>query len=188
MNIIDIYVLTSSYDTALRNWIAISGSAGTEPIPPDSNQLLASFNYFSQFKMMTDQIIWHPVSYKLLFGAQADPTLQVTFKVVKTGGSTYSDNEVKSLVKTQIDDYFALANWDFGQSFFFTELATYIHMNLATIVGTVVIVPKNGQAVFGDLFEIICDPDEIFISCAQVSDIQIVASLSEAQLGISTNG
>ena len=135
--------------------------------------------------MMTDQIIWHPVSYKLLFGIQADPTMQVTFKVVKTGGSTYSDNEVKSLVITQINNYFALSNWDFGQSFFFTELATYIHVNLATIVGTVVILPKNGQAVFGDLFEITCDPDEIFISCAQVSDIQIVTSLSEAQLGIS---
>lgn len=188
MNIIDIYILTSSYDTALRNWISTAGATINEPTPPDSNQLLASFNYFSQFKMMTDQIIWHPVSYKLLFGAQADPTLQVIFKVVKTNGSTYSDNEVKSSVKTQIDNYFALKNWDFGQSFFFTELATYIHVNLATIVGTIVIVPKNGQAVFGDLFEITCNPDEIFISCAQVSDIQIVASLSEAQLGISSNG
>ena len=185
MNIIDIYILTSTYDTALRNWIATSGSVLTMPIPPDSNQLLTSFNYFNQFKMMTDQIIWHPVSYKLLFGIQADPTMQVTFKVVKTGGSTYSDNEVKSLVITQINNYFALSNWDFGQSFFFTELATYIHVNLATIVGTVVILPKNGQAVFGDLFEITCNPDEIFISCAQVSDIQIVTSLSEAQLGIS---
>jgi len=188
MNIIDIYILTSSYDTALRNWIATAGAPINEPIPPDSNQLLASFNYFSQFKMMTDQIIWHPVSYKLLFGAQADPTYQVIFKVVKTNGSTYSDNEVKSSIKTQIDKYFALSNWDFGQSFFFTELATYIHVNLATIVGTIVIVPKNGQAVFGDLFEITCNPDEIFISCAQVSDIQIVNSLSEAQLGISSNG
>jgi hypothetical protein len=185
MNIIDIYILTASYDTALRNWIATSGSPATLPIPPNSNELLTSFNYFSQFKMMTDQIVWHPVSYKLLFGVQADTTLQVIFKVVKTNGSTYSDNEVKSLVIKQINNYFALANWDFGQSFFFTELATYIHVNLATIVGSIVIVPKNGQGVFGDLFEIKCDPDEIFISCAQVSDIQIVANLSEAQLGIS---
>ena len=186
-NIIDIYVLTASYDSALRNWIATSGAAITKPIPPDSNELLASFNYFSQFKMMTDQIVWHPVSYKLLFGVQADTTLQVVFKVIKTGGTTYSDNEVKSLVNTQINNYFALTNWDFGQSFFFTELATFIHVNLATIVGSIVIVPKNGQGVFGDLFEIKCDPDEIFISCAQVSDIQIVANLSEAQLGISSN-
>jgi len=187
-NIIDMYILTSNYDTALRNWIMIGGNSSTEPTPPNTNELSATFSYFEQFKMMTDQIIWHPVSYKLLFGSQADPSLQVVFKVVKTYGSTYSDNEVKSLVKSQIDAYFALSNWDFGQSFYFTELATYIHLNLATIVASVVIVPKNAQAVFGDLFEIDCDPDEIFISCATVSDIQLVTSLSETQLGISSNG
>jgi hypothetical protein len=184
MNLIDIYVLTASYDTALRNWIVTNGSPDTLPVPPDSSQLRATFGYFEQFKMMTDQIIWHPVSYKLLFGAQADPSLQVIFKVIQTANSTLSANEVKSLVKTQIDNYFALNNWDFGQSFFFTELAAYIHYNLATVVGSVVIVPRNAQATFGDLFEIVCNPDEIFISCAQVSDIQIVSSLTEVQLGI----
>ena len=188
MNLIDIYVLTASYDTALRNWIITGGSADSQPVPPDSNQLRATFGYFEQFKMMTDQIIWHPVSYKLLFGAQANPSLQVVFKVVQTANSTLSANEVKSLVKQQIDDYFALSNWDFGQSFFFTELAAYIHYNLATVVGSVVIVPKNAQATFGDLFEISCDPDQIFISCAQVSDIQMVSSITEAQLGITSNG
>lgn len=187
MNIIDSYVLTASYDTALRNWIATNGSMDTMPQPPDTDQLRSTFSYFEQFKMMTDQMIWHPVKYKVLFGTQAEPEYQVIFKVVKTQGTTVGDNEVKSLVKQQIDDYFALQNWDFGQSFFFTELATYIHMNLATIVGSVVIVPKNGQAKFGDLFEIVAESDEIFISGAKVSDIQIVGSLTEAQLGI-TNG
>lgn len=186
-NIVDMYVLTASYDTALRNWISTNGSVSSMPVPPDSEQLRASFGYFEQFKMMTDQIIWHPVTYKVLFGSQAAPELQVIFKVVKTAGTTVGDNEVKSLVKQQIDAYFALANWDFGQSFFFTELATYIHINLATIVASVVIIPKSGQSKFGNLFEIVCDPDEIFISSAKVSDIQIVGSLTEAQLGI-TNG
>jgi hypothetical protein len=186
-NIVDIYVLTASYDTALRNWISTNGSSTMMPTPPDSEQLRSSFGYFEQFKMMTDQIIWHPVRYKVLFGTQADPELQVIFKVVKTAGTTVGDNEVKSLVKQQIDAYFALSNWDFGQSFFFTELATYIHVNLATIVASVVIVPKSGQSKFGNLFEIVCEPDEIFISSARVSDIQIVGNLTEAQLGI-TNG
>jgi hypothetical protein len=186
-NIVDIYILTASYDTALRNWISTNGSVLMMPTPPDSEQLRSSFGYFEQFKMMTDQIIWHPVRYKVLFGTQAVPELQVIFKVVKTSGTTVGDNEVKSLVKQQIDAYFALANWDFGQSFFFTELATYIHVNLATIVASVVIVPKSGQSKFGNLFEIVCEPDEIFISGAKVSDIQIVGNLTEAQLGI-TNG
>jgi hypothetical protein len=94
-----------------------------------------------------------------------------------------SDNEVKSLVIAQINQYFQLTNWDFGQSFFFTELAAYIHINLATVVGSIVISPINAQSKFGDLFEITCNPDEIFISCARVSDVQIVTGLTESTLG-----
>jgi len=184
MNIIDIYILTTSYDTALRNWIAIGGSADTEPLPPTISDLNSTFAYFEQYKMMTDQIVWHPVTYQLLFGAQADPEYQVIFKVVKVPGTSYSDNEVKSMVKDQIDTYFNLANWDFGQNFYFTEMSTFIQMNLATIVATIVMVPTSGSAKFGDLFEIIANPDEIFISCATVQNIVIVSSLTEAQLGI----
>ncbi len=120
-----------------------------------------------------------------MFGPQAAPEYQVIFKVVKVAGTTYSDNEVKSFVKSQIDAYFALTNWDFGQSFFFTEMATYIQVNLATIVASIVPVPVNGQARFGNLFEIVAQPNEIFISGATVNNIVIVASLTEAQLGLS---
>jgi len=187
MNVIDCFVLTSTYDTNMRNWIAINGSVDTKPLPPTTAELNSAFAYFEQFKMMTDQIIWHPVVYKLLFGAQAQSEYQVLFKVVKVPGTTSSDNEVKSQVKSQIDAYFSLSNWDFGQSFFFTEMSTYIQMNLATIVATIVMVPTSGSAKFGDLFEIIANPDEIFISCATVANIVIVGSLTEAQLGI-TNG
>jgi hypothetical protein len=187
MNIIDIFILTTTYNQDLRNWIATGGNSYTKPQPPSVETLNSTFAYFEQFKMMTDQIVWHPVTYKLLFGAQAQPEYQVLFKVVKVPGTSYSDNEVKSLVKSQIDTYFSLSNWDFGQSFFFTEMATFIQMNLATIVATIVMVPTSGSARFGDLFEIIADPDEIFISCAAVQNIVIVGSLTEAQLGI-TNG
>ena len=184
MNIIDMYVLTNNYDTALRNWITTNGSTATLPTPPTSQDIRTQFSYFESYKMMTDTIIWHPVQYKLLFGTQAAPELQVSFLVVKVAGSTISDNEVKSMVINQINNYFALSNWDFGQSFFFTELAAYIHIQLATIVGSVVISPKNAQSKFGDLFEITCDPNEIFISCARVSDVQIVTNLTETNLGI----
>lgn len=185
MNIIDMYVLTSAYDTDLRNWIATNGSTDAIPEPPTSAELKANFSDLEQYKQMTDQIVWHPVRYKVLFGSQAEPELQAKFKVVKTPGTTVTDNEIKSLVIQAINQYFGLANWDFGQSFFFTELAAYIHQQLATIVGSVVITPLNAQAKFGDLFEITCDADEIFISGARVSDVQIVPALTETILGIS---
>jgi hypothetical protein len=184
MNIIDMYVLTTAYDNDLRNWIATNGAIDQMPQPPSSAELTAAFNNLENFKQMTDQMVWHPVKYKVLFGSQAPQEYQTSFLVVKANGSTISDNEVKSLVIQAINAYFSISNWDFGASFFFTELAAYIHKTLATIVGSVVIVPLNAQAKFGDLFEIICDPDEIPISCARVTDIQIVASLSETVLGI----
>jgi hypothetical protein len=187
MNIIDTYVLTSTYDTDIRNWIATNGAPATQPAAPTAQQLREIFQTLEGYKTMTDQIIWHPVKYKIIFGSQAPSELQVRFKVVKAAGTTVTDNEVKSRVIAAVTAYFSLVNWDFGQSFFFTELAAYIHIELATVVATVVITPVNAQAQFGDLFEIKCAADEIFISCARVSDVDIVTDLTEMTLGI-TNG
>lgn len=184
-NIIDMYVLTSQYDTDLRNWISINGAAAIKPMPPTTDDLLTIFSGFDSYKMMSDQIIWHPVSYQLLFGQQADPAYQVRFKVVKAAGSLVSDSEVKARVIAEINAYFSLSNWDFGTSFFFTELAAYLHTKLATVIGSIVLVPLHGGSKFGDLFEITANADEIFISCARVSDIDIVQSLTESALGIS---
>lgn len=185
MNLIDMYVLTSAYDTDMRNWITTNGSMETMPMPPTSAELKATFSDLEQYKQMTDQMIWHPVSYKVLFGSQAESEYQARFKVVKTPGTTVTDNEVKSLVIQAVNNYFSLNFWDFGQSFFFTELAAYIHQQLATVVGSVVITPLNAQAKFGDLFEITCRADEIFISGARVTDVQIVPALTESVLGTS---
>lgn len=187
-NLIDMYVLTSSYDTALRNWINTNGPAETLPQPPTTEELRSLFGVFDSYKIMTDQIIWHPVKYRILFGQQADPAYQVRFKVVKAAGTTVSDTEVKTKIITSINEYFNLSNWDFGSSFFFTELAAYLHTQLATIIGSIVIVPLSGGSKFGDLFEITALPDEIFISSARVSDIDIVTALNENALGITTNG
>ena len=184
-NIIDMYVLISSYDTNLRNWISSNGSSTTIPTAPTSSELNSMFSSLDQYSSMSDQIVWHPVSYIILFGSQAAPEYQVNLLVVKTSGTTVTDNEVKSLVIQNINNYFDLSNWDFGQSFFFTELAAYIHQQMATIVGSIVILPLNSQAKFGDLFEINCNPDEIFISGAKVTDVQIVSALTDSILGIS---
>jgi hypothetical protein len=184
MNIVDIYVLTSTYDTDLRNWIATNAPASAEPQAPTSEQLRSVFSGLEAFKTMTDQIIWHPVKYKVIFGNQAPQELQVRFKVIKASGTTVTDNEVKSLVIGSINEYFSLINWDFGQSFFFTELAAYIHIRLAPVIASVVITPLNTQAQFGDLFEIKCQPDEIFISSARVTNVDIVQDFTNATLGI----
>ena len=140
------------------------------------------FQQFENYKMMTDQLVWHPVSYKLLFGQAADPVYQVVFKVIKVQGASITDSELKSRIIQNIDNYFSINYWDFGQSFYFTELSAYIHQQNPSLLASVVIVPLNANARFGDLFQITCDPDEIFISCAKVTDIQIVPSLTSTEL------
>ncbi len=63
---------------------------------------------------------------------QPDEELQATFKVVKNPKTNVSDAVIKTRVIAAINEFFALDNWDFGDSFYFTELAAYIHQQLST--------------------------------------------------------
>lgn len=181
-NIIDMFVLTSSYDANIRTWVTKGRPQDPKPQPPTPEDLRQTFQEFNRYKMMTDQMIWHPVTYKLLFGAQADTEVRAIFKVVRMAGISITDSELKSRVIQAVDAYFDIANWDFGQSFYFTELAAYIHQQMATLVSTVVIVPTNSTSQFGDLFEIQCEPDQLFLSAARVTDVQVVNNLTPAEL------
>ena len=56
-------------------------------------------------------------------------------------GTSISDNEIKTRVISAINTYFNIENWDFGDTFYFTELSSYIHPNVGnTIGGSIVIV------------------------------------------------
>lgn len=181
-NIIDIYMLTTDYDTAFRNWI-LTG-IGSKPIPPTSQSL--ENNYASKLdpiKTTSDQIIYQPVSYKVLFGKNADQNLQATFKVVKNSASVLSDNDIISRVVNGINNFFALTNWDFGKSFYFSELSTYIMNLLTPNITNFVIIPSTSG--FGNLYEISCQSNQIFISGATAADIQVISAATAAQLNIS---
>jgi len=132
--------------------------------------------------MVSDSMIWNSGTFKILFGTQAESELQATFKVVKALSSSISDNEVKTKVIQAIDTYFDIRNWDFGEKFFYTELAAFIHQQMSRIISSVVIVPTNANSQFGNLFEIIASPTELFLSTATVNNVQIVANLTEQNL------
>jgi hypothetical protein len=185
MNIIDIYVLTNNYDQLMRTWVRAGKPQDPQPQPPSPEDLRSQFAELDRFKMMTDQVVWHPIKYKLLFGAQAEPELRAVFKVVKIPNSSITDSEIKARVIQAVDDYFSIINWDFGQSFFFTELAAYIHQQMPTLISSVVIVPNSVGSQFGDLFEITSDPDQLFLSAARASDVQVVPNLNPNELRIS---
>lgn len=182
-NIIDLFVLTTAYDTAVRRWIA-SGATSNAPSPPSETDLLSAFSLYENYKMFSDNIVWRPVSYRYLFGAGADPALTSQFKVVVMPNATMSQGEIAAQIINLINAYFDSAYWDFGETFYFTELAAYIHMHLATQISSFVIVPTAPGVSFGADFEVHCRADELLISTAQVSDIIMINSNTATNLRI----
>jgi hypothetical protein len=182
-NIIDIYMLTTAYDTAFRMWL--KDTTQMEPQPPSTATLEETYSqYLEPIKSISDTIIYHPASYKILFGQSADLGLQATFRAVKNNTLPVSDNNLKTRIIQAIDEFFALEHWDFGDSFNFSELSTYIMNKMTPDITNFIIVAKNG-ATFGNLFEVSCQSSEIFVSGAQVSDIEIISSITPSQLTIS---
>jgi hypothetical protein len=185
-NIIDIYLLVRSYDESYRVYLA--GGTATEPVTPTSDALRTTFGTaLSSIKSISDDIIYHPVKYKVLFGAKADSKLQAVFKIVKNQNRSINDNDLKVRVITAINSFFDINNWDFGDRFYMGELTTYILNTVSPDLANIVIVPKQSNQSFGSLFEIQSRSDEILISAATVDDIEIVSAITASEIGASTN-
>ena len=182
-NIIDLYILERTYDNNFRIWLQ---DGGTKPTTSTSDQLRINYSStLNPVKSLSDQLIYHPVKYKILFGSNAEEQLQATFKVVKNAKTNVSDAIIKTRVIAAINDFFALDNWDFGDTFYFTELAAFIHNELAPDLQTCVIVPNQTGQSFGSLFQLDSAADEIFISGATVDDVSIITALGANQLAAS---
>jgi hypothetical protein len=176
-NIIDVFVLTKGYDTLFRQWV--DGAPINKPLPPSSAELYDVISpNLNLIKTISDEVIYHPISYKILFGTIADADLQASFKIVKNSSQVVSDNDIKVRAITAINQFFALDNWDFGDTFYFTELATYVTTQLSPDISNFVIVPRQTGLNFGSLFEIKAASDQLFINGATVNDIEIIPSIT----------
>jgi len=179
-NIVDIYLLERTYDTLYRIWLQ---DGGTAPNSSTADQLRINYSgTLEPKKSLSDQLVYHPVKYKVLFGTQSDEQLQATFKVVKNPSTNSSNAIIKTQVIQAVNEFFSLENFDFGDAFYFTELAAHVHNQLAPDLLTVVIVPNQSGQTFGSLFQISCAADEIFISGATVDDVTIISALGANQL------
>jgi len=180
-NIIDTYILSKSYDTQVKQYIA--GTTSVRPKPPSNDELFRSYgSEINKIKSISDEIIYHPVKYKILFGDKAAPDLQVRFKIVKNANIVINDNELKSDIIEAINKFFDIENWDFGETFYFQELSAYIINQLSPKLVSILIVPRQTTQSFGSLFEIKSEPDEIFASAAKVSDIETIDQLTATNL------
>jgi len=180
-NIIDTYILTKDYDTEFRNYL--NGVTDTKPLPMSSDALSLNFSSsINKIKSVTDEIVYHPAKYKILFGATADSYLQATFKLIKNSSISLNDNQIKSDVVFYINQFFSLENWDFGETFYMSELETYVIDKMAPNIVSLVLVSKDASQSFGSLYEIRCEDDEIFINGATVANIEIVEELNATKL------
>lgn len=183
-NIIDVYVLTKSYNEDYVAWKKKNNRLIPAPLTQTSEELRNSFSNLLSYKMMTDEVIFHPVKFKPLFGTLSDPEFQAQFKVVKNPKSKLTDSEIKAKVIGAIDTYFAPGNFGFGEIFYFTELAAYIHTVLNKDLNSVVIVPISQSSKFGTLFQIQPDRNEVVTSVAGVNDIIVINEITDSNIRI----
>ena len=181
-NIIDIYVVTQIYYTQYLNWIRDTTGTVPEPAQPTLQQLTNEYQGLDQYKMISDNVLVNSVSFKPLFGPKAAADLQATIKIIKAPNVVVSDSEVKNTVVSLMNTYFSIEAFDFGDTFYFSELAAYIHKNAGSIVSSVVLVPLDPQKYFGDLYEIRSAPNEIFVNAAGVENIQVISALTSTNL------
>lgn len=179
-NIHDAFILTQGYYSNVSDYV--KGFSSLEPTPPTPFDLRTSYGYLLKNKMLSDTVVFHPGKIKLLFGAKADQRLRARFKVVKSANASFSDERIKTEIVSVIDTYFDIKNWDFGDTFYATELISLIHQRLTTQIASVVIVPMYSVNSFGSLFTIDSGFDEVLQSAATINDVEIVDALTPVVL------
>lgn len=180
-NVIDSYVLTTQYDTMVKEW---KNTDRSKPFPEPElpSTLQDDFKSLDNFKMISDQIIWNNAKFTLLFGDNAKPENKATFKVVKIQNSGLTDNQIKQGVLNAIEEYFDLDNWDFGDTIYTSELVAYIHTKMLTSVAFVTILPEidssAGRKQPENRFQIRQEFNALPLNTASVNNIDIVTSAS----------
>ena len=180
-NIIDMYVLTEDYVRNVDEWIA-NGFGVVIPSSPNNFELRKIMEPIEDKAAIGDHVSYIPVKFKMLFGEYAEAENQAIFKVIPKKGTAYTDSEIKSSVAKKINEYFKLENWDFGDQFYFSELASYLHQELADYISSVIITPKFASNDFKNLLSISCEQHEVFLSVVTSKDVKIISSISDNEL------
>lgn len=180
-NLIDMIVLTNEYYRRLIEW-KDGGLVGKAPMRPTTEDLRNTFSHIEEYKSISDEITYTSGVVKFLFGEGARPELRARFKAIKIQDSNVTDNEIRTGVINAIEEYFNINNWEFGEKFYYTELAAYIHSRMSRSISSIVLVPTSNNSTFGDLFEIKAEPNEIFLSTATPLDVDIVTNYNDSNM------
>lgn len=178
-NIHDVFVIQRGYYTNYLNWL---DGVASQPVAPSPLQLRNDYQELLINSMLSDTVIFHPGKLRLIIGDKSIPELRAKILVVKNENSSLTDSQIKLQTKEIIKDFFDISYWEFGETFYFTELAAVIHKEMAKDINSVVLVPSNPNHFFGDLFQVNIQEDEIVQADIDVTDIDIVSSLNATRL------
>jgi hypothetical protein len=181
-NLIDFFIITKGYYLAVKQWL--SDPLAAVPIAPTSLDLRTTYGYLLNNAMISDTVVLHPGNIKILFGPKADPTLQASFLVIRSDQSLLTDNQIKTIIVTAIQNFFDISYWETGETFFATELIAMIHMMLPADISSVTLVPALPQSHYGNLFQIAAREDEVFYPDISVDNIQLVSRYTTTNLNI----
>lgn len=179
-NIIDMYIITRGFNNAMQQWLR--NQTTINPQRPTPFTLRTDYRELLENKMISDTVILHPGNIKIIFGSKASPELRGVIKVVRSQNRTMTSNQIKSAIVDITFEFFDINQWEFGETFYFTELATLIQTRLARAIDSVVLVPTLNTHTFGDLFQVFAREDEIIQPNLSVDDIEIVESLDPRTL------
>jgi hypothetical protein len=176
-NLIDVYVLTKSYARDYTAWVTDTVDIVNKPVEPTQFEISELLSDLENYKSVSDTMIFNNAKIKLILGSKADQSLQATIKIIKNPIANISDNDIKTSVISAINTFFDFSNWDFGETFYFSELSSYIHQTLSTIVSGVTITPKLSNST-SSLLQIAAEFDEIILGSVTANDIEIVQTFS----------
>ena len=181
-NIIDLYLVTQGYYNNYQNWIQDTTGTIPQPVQPTIEELQQAYGDLDSYKMISDSVILNSVTFVPLFGTKAATALQGTIKIVASPASVASSSQIVSACLAAMNQYFSINVWNFGDTFYMSELTAYLHVQLGTLISSVVLVPNNPNQTFGDLYEVQCQPNQIFVNGATSNDIVVISGLTPYNL------
>jgi len=179
-NIIDIFITSSGFYTGMQRWL--QGKTDIQPTPPTPLELRTTYATLLENKMISDTVVLQSGNFKILFGPKATPQLRSVFKIVRPTGTLLTDNQVKVRIVEVVRKFFDINDWEYGEKFYFTEMASAIHADIGPEIDSFVLVPLYANNRFGDMFQITAAENELFLPDINTTDIEIVQSLTPSNI------
>lgn len=163
-NIIDIYILQSSYYNDYMNWLY---GLNTQPSVPQQSDLIVYNQIVSKYQSTTDQVVLHSATLVPCFGSKSADNYKASIKVTMTSNNTFTDTYIKQLI---INAFKKLPLNEFNDTVYFSEITTLI-ASTCEFIQDVKIIPvvTNSQGEFN------CGQFEILVPYIDVTSISVVS-------------